>query len=64
LAIRLAIDREELARLRARLAANRLATPLFDSARFVRHLEAGYEAIWQRCVAGLPPDHIDVPEIR
>jgi protein O-GlcNAc transferase len=64
LAIRLAADGEELARLRARLAANRLATPLFDSARFVRHLEAGYEAIWQRCAAGLPPDHIDVPEIR
>jgi predicted O-linked N-acetylglucosamine transferase (SPINDLY family) len=63
LAIRLAMNREELARLRARLAANRLTTPLFDSPRFVRHLEAGYEAIWQHRIAGLPPDHIDVPEI-
>jgi len=64
LAIRLATDRDALARIRAQLAANRLATPLFDSARFVRHLEAGYLAMWQRCVAGLPPDHLAVPELR
>jgi protein O-GlcNAc transferase len=64
LAIRLATDRDALAQIRARLAANRLATPLFGSARFVRHLEAGYQAMWQRCVAGLPPDHLTVPEIR
>ncbi len=62
LAIRLATDRARLDNIRARLAANRLTTPLFDSRRFVRHLEAGYEAIWQRCVAGLPPDHISVSE--
>jgi predicted O-linked N-acetylglucosamine transferase (SPINDLY family) len=62
LAVRLANDRGALAQLRSRLAANRLTTPLFDSRRFVRHLEAGYEAMWQRCIAGLPPDHIDVPE--
>ena len=61
LATRLAHDREALARLRARLAANRLTTPLFDSRLFVRHLEAGYEAMWLRAMAGLPPDHIDVP---
>jgi len=62
LAVRLANDRGALAQLRSRVAANRLTTPLFDSPRFVRHLEAGYEAMWQRCIAGLPPDHIDVPE--
>ena len=61
LATRLANGRDALASLRSRLAANRLATPLFDSRLFVRHLEAGYEAMWQRAVAGLPPDHIDVP---
>jgi predicted O-linked N-acetylglucosamine transferase (SPINDLY family) len=47
--------------MRSRLAANRLTTPLFDSRLFVRHLEAAYEAMWQCAVAGLPPDHIDVP---
>jgi predicted O-linked N-acetylglucosamine transferase (SPINDLY family) len=61
LALRLATDPQALARLKARLSANRLTTPLFDSRRFVRHLEAGYQAMWRRCVAGLPPDHIDVP---
>lgn len=60
LVLRLATDRSRLAELRARLAANRLTTPLFDSNRFVRQLEAGYEAMWRRCVGGLAPDHIDV----
>jgi protein O-GlcNAc transferase len=61
LAVRLAHERDTITSLRSRLAANRLTTPLFDSRLFVRHLEAGYEAMWQRAVAGLPPDHIDVP---
>ncbi|HKP25329.1 MAG TPA: tetratricopeptide repeat protein [Dongiaceae bacterium] len=61
LAIRLAGERDTIASLRSRLSANRLTTPLFDSRLFVRHLEAGYEAMWQRAAAGLPPDHIDVP---
>ena len=61
LALRLSADRALLATYKARLAANRLTTPLFDSALFTRHLEAGYEAIWRRCVAGLPPDHVGVP---
>jgi len=56
----LATDRARLAELRARLAVNRLTTPLFDSNRFVRHLEAGYEAMWRRCVGSLAPDHIDI----
>ena len=60
LILRLATDRARLAELRARLAANRLTTPLFDSNRFVRHLEASYEAMWRRCVGRLAPDHIDI----
>lgn len=62
LALRLSADPALLAEYRARLAANRLTTPLFDSALFTRHLEAGYEAIWSRCLAGLAPDHVAVPE--
>lgn len=62
LALRLSADRALLAEYKARLAANRLTTPLFDSGLFTRHLEAGYEAIWRRCLDGLPPDHIAVPE--
>jgi protein O-GlcNAc transferase len=60
LAVRLANDRAALGQIRDRLAANRLTTPLFDSRLFVRHLEAAYEAMWRRAVAGYPPDHIDV----
>lgn len=63
LALRLAGDPTLLAAIRARLAANRLATPLFDSLLFTRHLEAGYEAIWRRCRDGLPPDHVEVPPL-
>ncbi|HET6160031.1 MAG TPA: tetratricopeptide repeat protein [Dongiaceae bacterium] len=61
LAISFARNRAALAQIRTRLTTNRLTMPLFDSRRFVRHLEAGYEAIWQRCVAGLLRDHVTVP---
>ncbi len=47
-AIRLATNPEELAALRVRLEANRLTTPLFDTPRFVRNLEAAYEELWTR----------------
>src|SRR5205823_2117238 len=39
---------------------NRLTTPLFDTERYVRHLEAAYETMYSRHEAGLPPDHIHV----
>jgi predicted O-linked N-acetylglucosamine transferase (SPINDLY family) len=63
LALRLANERAFHAVTRARLAANRLSTPLFDSKLFVRHLESAYEAAWQRCLSGLPPEHIDLPAL-
>jgi len=55
LALRLAAEPGLLASYRARLEANRLRAPLFDSRRFTRHLESAYERMWQRHVAGLPP---------
>ena len=55
LAVRLATQPAELAALREKLAYNRLRTPLFDTARFVRHLERAYEMLWERYVQGLPP---------
>ena len=58
---RLAHEPPLLSSLRARLAENRMTAPLFDSARFTRHLEAAYNAMWQRHRAGLPPDHLDIP---
>jgi predicted O-linked N-acetylglucosamine transferase (SPINDLY family) len=61
LVLRLSRDRSLISMARAKLAVNRLSAPLFDSRRFTRHLEAGYEAAWRRRLDGLPADHIDVP---
>ncbi len=60
LAVALYHDPTRLTAIRQRLQANRLTSPLFDSPRFTRHLEAAYEAIWQRFQAGEPPDHITI----
>ncbi len=42
------------------LAENRLTTPLFDTSRYTRHLEAAFTEIRARHQAGAPPAHIDV----
>lgn len=60
LAIALAGDPERLTALRAKLALNRLRTPLYDTEQFSRDLEAGYVAMIERQRAGLSPDHIRV----
>ncbi|HVY58246.1 MAG TPA: tetratricopeptide repeat protein [Xanthobacteraceae bacterium] len=59
LALRLAMDRERMSALRARIAASR-SSPLFDTVQFTRTLEAAYEAVWTRHMSGLLPDHIAV----
>ncbi|MBR0838961.1 tetratricopeptide repeat protein [Bradyrhizobium liaoningense] len=61
LAIELARDPEKLAALRAKLALNRLRTPLYDTAQYTSDLEAAYLAMMERHLTGLPPDHIRVP---
>jgi predicted O-linked N-acetylglucosamine transferase (SPINDLY family) len=59
-ALALAQDPGRLAELRARLSSNRRTHPLFDTALYARHLEAGYTLIQARLAAGLPPDHVDI----
>lgn len=59
-AVALATDPQALAALRARLEANRLTTPLFDTARFTRQLERAFEAMHARRREGLAPDHLAV----
>ena len=54
----LCADPTRLQALSERLATNRLTHPLFDTARFTRHIEAAYEAMWERHQAGLAPEHI------
>ncbi len=46
LAVALAREPARLKGLRDRLAQNRLASPLFDTARFTRNLEAAYTRMW------------------
>ena len=56
--IALAHDPERRAELRAQIEAQRTASTLFDGARFARDIEALYERMWARAVAGLPPEHL------
>jgi predicted O-linked N-acetylglucosamine transferase (SPINDLY family) len=61
MAIDLARHPEKLTAIKRRLAENRLTTPLFDTKLFTQHIEAAYMAMYERHRAGLPPDHIAIP---
>ncbi|HZV63233.1 MAG TPA: tetratricopeptide repeat protein [Methylophilaceae bacterium] len=63
-AIFYARNREALAAVRHKLAANRHTQPLFDTALTVNHLEQGYIAAWERYQAGQPPAAIDIADSR
>ena len=62
LAIELATNREKLAAIKHKLANNRLTTPLFDTQLSTRHVETAYTMVYERHLAGLPPDHIYVSQ--
>lgn len=61
LAIELATNPAKLARIKQKLADNRLTTPLFDTCLITKHIEAAYTTMYERYQAGLSPDHIHVP---
>jgi protein O-GlcNAc transferase len=48
LALKLARDRSLLKAIKAKLVRNRDSYPLFDTARFTRHIEAAYVTMWER----------------
>ena len=56
----LARDPETLGTLRAKLNANRVTFPLFDTARFTRHLEAVFIGMRERQRRGLRPETFSV----
>jgi protein O-GlcNAc transferase len=60
LALALATDPNELAKIKSKLEANRLTQPLFDSAMYTRHLETGYQMAYDRYFTGNSPDTIIV----
>ncbi len=55
LACDLASNHGELARLKARLATNRMSRPLFDTQRNVGDIETAYLTMWQRHLSGGRP---------
>jgi predicted O-linked N-acetylglucosamine transferase (SPINDLY family) len=61
LALELATDRGRLAGLKARLVQTRSA-PLFDTARYCRHLENAYVTMWERFRSGAPAAGFSVAE--
>jgi predicted O-linked N-acetylglucosamine transferase (SPINDLY family) len=54
IALASARDGAAIDRLKATLAQNRTTCALFDTARFRRHLEAAYQIMWDRHLAGAP----------
>ena len=48
LALKLVREPLLLASIKAQLARNRSTYPLFNTARFTRHIEAAYTTMWQR----------------
>jgi hypothetical protein len=59
-AVALANRADELGSLKQRLRDNRDNCPLFDSARFTRHIEEAYQQVMQRYWAGLAADNVSV----
>jgi protein O-GlcNAc transferase len=59
-AYHLASHADELRQIREKLAGNRLAKPLFDTVRQVRNLEAAYQTMCQRHVAGRAPESFHI----
>ena len=63
LALKLAREPALLALIKAKLAHNRDTYPLFDTARFTRHIEAAYTRMWERQQSGEAPEGFAVEPI-
>jgi predicted O-linked N-acetylglucosamine transferase (SPINDLY family) len=62
-AVGLARNPGRLEALRIGVAAGRATSPLYDTARLTRHMEAAYERMMADYLAGRPPRHFDVPAL-
>jgi protein O-GlcNAc transferase len=63
LALQLATEPALLSGIRTKAARNRETQPLFDTARFTRHLEAAYIGMWDRYRRGTAPEGFAVDPI-
>jgi predicted O-linked N-acetylglucosamine transferase (SPINDLY family) len=61
MAIDLATQPDRIAMIKRKLAENRLTSPLFDTERFTKHIEAAYAAMHRRHQESLAPDNIAIP---
>ena len=61
LALELARHPTKLAQVKAKLAANRLTEPLFNTELYTKHLENGYQQAYQCYFDNKPPQTIIVP---
>jgi predicted O-linked N-acetylglucosamine transferase (SPINDLY family) len=60
LAVALANRPEKLTSIRQKLAARRLASPLFDTELFTKRIEAAYTAMYERHRSGMAPADIHI----
>ena len=63
LAVHLAQEPDRLRAVKDKLAENRLTTPLFNTARFARYMEAAYAEMIARHRRGEAPAHFAVPAL-
>lgn len=57
IAIDLATNPAKLKAIKDKLEHTRLTHPLFDTPRFIKHIEEAYTKIYERYQDDLPPDH-------
>jgi predicted O-linked N-acetylglucosamine transferase (SPINDLY family) len=62
LAIELATSPIKLNEIKDKLDINRLTTPLFDTLRFTKNMEAAYIKMYEQHHIDKPPDHIYIEE--
>jgi len=60
LALKLVRDAGTLSAITRKLRDNRETSPLFDTVRITRHLEAAYTHMWERSQRGESPEHFAV----
>ena len=60
LILELAHNQEKLIKIKDRLVMNRISKPLFDSEMYTKHLENGYQQIYQNFIDGNKPKTINI----
>ena len=60
LILELAHNREKLKEIKDKLIINRMSKPLFDSEMYTKHLENGYQQIYQNFIDGNKPKTINI----